>query len=179
MTLYADKQTVAQWLFSGNIKKIYDRSVKGNVFDITDQRSKIQLPQDVHKTELFLTQPYLNLQVKVMNKKEFHVEVTFTGQDRLKKRLIFFAGQQYTYSKDNIQRRPMHARIPTAMILQGVWLNLQFDIQSFVEKCFDVPSFRTIDSISVSGSALVKRVFMSKYQVPDSFPHVLEQEFSE
>ena len=71
----------------------------------------------------------------------------------------------------------MHARIPSAMILEGVWLNLQFDVQSFVETCFDATNFRSIDAISISGPALVRRVFTSKNQVPDSFPYVLEREF--
>ena len=115
--------------------------------------------------------------MKVLNKKEFHVEVTFSDQDKQKKRLIFFSGQQYAYSKDNITRTPMHARIPSAMILEGVWLNLQFDVQSFVETCFDATNFRSIDAISISGPALVRRVFTSKNQVPDSFPYVLEREF--
>jgi len=105
------------------------------------------------------------------------VEVTFSDQDKAKKRLVFFSGQQYAYSKDNIQKQLMHSRIPTAMILEGVWLNLQFDLQSFIEKCFDATNFRSIDSIMISGPALVRRVFTCKNQVPDSFPYVLEREF--
>ena len=129
---------------------------------ITDLSSKLQLPKDNRRTELYLLQPFLNMQVKVLNKKEFHVEVTFSDQDKQKKRLTFFSGQQYAYSKDNITRTPMHARIPSAMILEGVWLNLQFDVQSFVETCFDATNFRSIDAISISGPALVRRVFTSK-----------------
>jgi hypothetical protein len=75
-----------------------------------------------------LLQPFLALQVKVLDKKQFHVEVTFSDQDKHKKRLIFYSGAAYAYSKDNISRQPMHARIPSGIILEGVWLNLQFDI---------------------------------------------------
>ena len=71
----------------------------------------------------------------------------------------------------------MHARIPSGMILEGVWLNLQIDIQSFVENCFDATNFRSIDAISVQGPALVRRVFTCKAQMPDSFPYVIEREF--
>lgn len=71
----------------------------------------------------------------------------------------------------------MHARIPSGLILEGVWLNLQIDIQSFVEKCFDSTNFRSIDAISIQGPALVRRVFTCKSQVPDSFPYVIEREF--
>ena len=43
----------------------------------------------------------------------------------------------------------MHARIPSGMILEGVWLNLQFDLQSFVENCFDATNFRSIDAVLI------------------------------
>ena len=118
-----DKETIKRWLVSGSIKKAYDRSVKGYVY-ITDMSSKLQLPKDPRKQELFLLQPFLCLQVKVLDKKQFHVEVTFSDNDRSKKRLIFYSGAQYAYSKDNVSRQPMHARIPSAMVLEGVWLNL-------------------------------------------------------
>lgn len=65
------------------------------------------------------------------------------------------------------------------MILEGVWLNLQFDVQSFVSSCFDATNFRSIDAISISGPALVRRVFTCKNQAPDSFPYVIEREFGE
>ena len=48
---------------------------------------------------------------------------------------------------------------------------------SFVENCFDNSIFRSIDAISISGPALVRKVFTSRHQVPDSFPFVIEREF--
>ena len=72
----------------------------------------------------------------------------------------------------------MHARIPSGMILEGVWLNLQFDVESFVQNCFEGSSnLRSIDGVTISGPALVRRVFTNKAQLPDSFSYVLEREF--
>ena len=71
----------------------------------------------------------------------------------------------------------MHARIPSAMILEGVWLNMVFDIQSFVDNSFETTSFRSIDAIYISGPALVRKVCTCKVSIPDSFPFVLEREF--
>ena len=73
----------------------------------------------------------------------------------------------------------MHARIPSAMILEGVWLNLQIDIPSFVENTFEKTGFRSIDAINIQGPALVRKVCTCKSQVPDSFPFVLEREFGQ
>ena len=58
--LNLDKETIKRWLVSGSIKKAYDRSVKGYVY-ITDMSSKLQLPKDPRKQELFLLQPFLCL----------------------------------------------------------------------------------------------------------------------
>ena len=72
-----DKETIKKWLVSGSIKKAYDRTVKGYVY-MTDTSSKLQLPKDSRKNELYLLQPFLCLQVKVLSKAQFHVEVTFS-----------------------------------------------------------------------------------------------------
>lgn len=116
----------------------------------------------------------------MLNKVQFHVEVTFSDYDKQKKRLIFYGGAQYAFSKDNIQRQLLHARIPAGMILEGVWLNLQIDLESFVETCYDgSTSFRSIDAISIHGPALVRKVFTCKHEIPDSFPFVIEREFGQ
>ena len=63
-------------------------------------------------------------------------------------------------------------------MLQGVWLNLQLDLRSFVENSFEEPhQFKSIDSVMIAGTCLVRRIFTSKTQIPDSFPFVLEREF--
>jgi hypothetical protein len=78
--------------------------------------------------------------MKVVNKKSFHIEVmvgTGSDSDKQKKRLVFYASQPYVYSRDNILRQVSQARIPSAQILEGVWLNFQIDIKSFVEKSLE------------------------------------------
>ena len=59
-------------------------------------------------------------------------------------------------------------------------MNLQFDIKSFVEKCFpnDI-KFKQIDNINISGACLIRRIFTTKSQVPDSFPYVIERDFGD
>ena len=68
LALLIDKETINKWHISGSIKKAYDRSVKGYVY-MTDINSKLQIPKDTRKQELYLIQPYLLLQVKVLDKK--------------------------------------------------------------------------------------------------------------
>lgn len=105
------------------------------------------------------------------------IEVAFSNREGQKRRVIFSGSQHYQYSKDNIARHPTHVRVPIGQVLEGVWLNLQLNIQSFVELCFGRDAFNSIDSITVQGACLLRKVFTSKCQIPDSFPFVLEQEF--
>ena len=60
LALLIDKETINKWHISGSIKKAYDRSVKGYVY-MTDINSKLQMPKDTRKQELYLVQPYLLL----------------------------------------------------------------------------------------------------------------------
>jgi hypothetical protein len=73
-------------------------------------------------------QTNLLFQIKVLDKKSFNLEVVFTDTEKNKRRLTFFGSNHYQYSKDNIVRSPLAARIPTSMILEGVWLNLMIDV---------------------------------------------------
>ena len=120
------------------------------------------------------------MQCKVLDKKSFHFEVQFSDFEGKRRRLIFYGAQFYTYSKDNIHREPLHARIPCAYIMEGMWMNLQFDIKSFVAKCFpeDI-QFKQIDNIVVAGACLIRRMITTKSQLPDSFPYVIERDFGD
>ena len=135
------------------------------------------MPKDSRRQELFLLQPYILLQTKILNKKQFHFEDSFTDTLGHKRRLIFYGAIPYAYTKDNIAKQPLHARIPSNMILEGVWLNLQFDIASFVNACFEGSQLYSVDTISINGPCLVRKVMTCKSQIPDSFGFVIEREF--
>lgn len=175
-----DKDSVKNWaVTSGGLKKAYDKTAKGYVY-VLDTQTRLQLPRDTRRTELYLLQQNLLLQVKILDKKSFNLEIVFTDEAKQKRRVNFYGASHYAYSKDNIARAPLAARIPSSMILEGVWLNLQFDIASFVAKCFtDQFKYRSIDAITVGGSCLLRRVMTCKQSVPDSFQFVIEREFGE
>ena len=173
-----EKETIDNWQIPANLKRAYDKSCKGYVY-VTSAQQKWKHPKDDRKIELGLVQPYIMLQCKVLDKKTFHFEVVFTDQDKKRRRLIFYAAQFYTYNKDNIHRMPLHARIPCAMVMEGMWMNLQFDINSFVEKCFDKIKIKTIDAIEIGGACLIRRIMTTKNQMPDSFPYVIERDYGE
>ena len=118
-----DKETIDNWATPSNLKKAYDKSAKGYVY-VTTSQQKWKHPKDERKDELALVQPYLVLQCKVLDRKTFHFEVVFTDMERKRRRLIFYSAQFYQYSKDNIHRMPLHARVPCGMVMEGMWMNL-------------------------------------------------------
>lgn len=123
-----DKDSIKNWaVASGNLKKAYDKTVKGYVL-ICDGQTKLQIPKESRKAELYLLQTNLLFQIKVLDKKSFNLEVVFTDTEKNKRRITFYGSNHYQYSKDNIVRSPLAARIPTSMILEGVWLNLMIDV---------------------------------------------------
>lgn len=65
------------------------------------------------------------------------------------------------------------------MIMEGMWMNLQFDIKSFVDKCFENIRFKSIDSINIGGACLIRKIMTCKSQVPDSFPYVIERDYGD
>jgi hypothetical protein len=93
--------------------------------------------------------------------------------------LYFSGATHFNYSKNNIAKAPLNARIPCSMLLEGVWLNLQLDVLSFIHNCFEQNQFqfRSIDGITLTGALLIRRISTYRPQIPDSFQYVIEKEF--
>ena len=173
----ADKTSINKWTVQGSLKKAFDKSVKGYVY-ITDVGTKLSLPSS-RRDELALLQGTVLLQCKLLDKKSFQLEVLFTDTSGVKRRIYYSGATHFTYSKNNIHKAPLNARIPSSMLLEGVWLNLQFDILSFITNCFSDCQFRQIDGIAVTGALLLKRIATYKIEIPDSLQYVIEKEFGE
>ena len=118
-----EKDSLKNWTIQGgNLKKAFDKSCKGYVY-ITNDQSKLMIPGTKAK-ELWLTQTTLLFQMKILDKRSFSLEITFTDTQKVKRRLMFSGATHFCYSKQNIAKAPLNARIPCSMLLEGVWLNL-------------------------------------------------------
>ena len=63
---------------------------------------------------------------------------------------------------------PLHCKIPIPLSLpSGKWLNLSFDILSFASDLFKNQTFRSIDSISVTGNCRIRKVFTMKNAIQE------------
>jgi hypothetical protein len=73
-----DKESLAGWSFSGPVKKAYDKTCKGFIL-LFEHSTKAQIPVDPrHSEDLHLVQPYLMMQIMIVDKKVFHLEITVT-----------------------------------------------------------------------------------------------------
>ncbi len=94
-----DKDSISKWsIAGGSLKKAYDKTCKGYVY-ITDANTKLMLPGNARTQDLYLLQNHLVLQIKVLDKKSFNLEVTFTDTELIKRRVYFSGASDYHYSK--------------------------------------------------------------------------------
>ena len=109
------------------------------------------------------------------------MNIFFSGHDGVRRRLTFNGLNPYSYTLDNLVKSPLHLKVPCGIIQEDQWLNLQFDLKSFVMYGYD--NFRLdmkhIDSISLSGCMYLKRILLTNFQVPDSFPFLIAQKFGQ
>jgi hypothetical protein len=85
-----------------SLKKAFDKNIKGYVF-VSEPTTKLSIPGGIRTgQELFLLQTNLLFQIKIMSKNSFTLEIVFTDQDMMKRRLYFSGASEYVYSKDNI-----------------------------------------------------------------------------
>lgn len=123
------------------------------------------------KESLGIVQSYIVFQFCLFSPKSFSVEIAISDTTKTKRRLMFSS-----CTKDVVVN-PLHCRIPMGKIPIGEWVNLSFDILSFVSECFKSQTFRSIDHISLSGNCKIKRVFSMRSPLVESNTIQINSEF--
>lgn len=62
----------------------------------------------------------------------------------------------------------LHVMLPFTAVKRGVWLNLCLDLVSLISDCFKGQSFRSLDTIILSGVFRLRKIFSMKCQPPDT-----------
>jgi hypothetical protein len=106
-------------------------------------------------------QPFVVLQAYFPRGKLLTIELGFTDNTGTLRRLIFTQGRETV-------KNQLHARIPADAIVRDCWVNLCIDVVSFIRECFPSCTMRSVDSISISGMALIKRVFTMRMRLRDT-----------
>ena len=118
----------------GNIKREYDKNLKGFLLEIEGGReNKVCLPPD-EKDSIGLLQPNLVLQILVPHGKSITLDLAVSDQSKSRRVLSFSSSH-----RDFKQTSPTMARIPFDVVRRGVWLNLCLDVRSLLQVMYASP----------------------------------------
>jgi len=131
------------------VKTVFVKEVKGNVFDVDADSSRLQLPAD-DKMTMHLTMGTLVIQGLINSTFAIQLRVSDLKGDQRRIHL--------STAVLGIDCTVHHARLPMPFVKRNAWINLVIDIAGIVKECFKVDFF-CLDFILVQSSCRVKRVF--------------------
>ncbi|ETV75829.1 hypothetical protein, variant [Aphanomyces astaci] len=159
------KDPAAPWKLTGKVRREYDKPSKVFLFTMEGSAlaTKMTLPKDSTKS-LGLTQRYLVLQVSIPAAAAISVEVGVLDTNGTRRRVVMSSAFRGAVVHQ------LHAQIPLNQVTRDVWLNWCFDVAALVDASF-ATTFRTIDSICLSGTCKLRRVFtMKEPPIPSDHP---------
>ncbi|KAG9403409.1 hypothetical protein AC1031_006053 [Aphanomyces cochlioides] len=151
------KDPAAQWKLSGKVRREYDKLSK--VYLFTMEGSALATKMSLPKTSkpLGLTQRYLVFQICIPPAKAISVEVGVTDTQGARRRIVISSAFRGAVVHQ------LHAQIPLLSVTRETWLNWVFDIAALVDGSFGQQlNWRTLDSICLSGTCKLRRVFTMK-----------------
>mmetsp|Transcript_27420 Transcript_27420/g.89748 ORF Transcript_27420/g.89748 Transcript_27420/m.89748 type:complete len:1115 (+) Transcript_27420:85-3429(+) len=157
------KNPTTNWKMCGGkaVKRVYDKSAKGNVYNIAGgPGTKMSLPKDERKS-MVLLQPFLVLQFMVPIGSSISFELGISDMSSTRRRLYF------STSFSEIKRTPLHCQIPLGMLPRGVWLNLAVHVADLVA-CNFQQSFRSLELIALGAVCKLRKIFTVKQAPPES-----------
>ncbi|OMJ74207.1 hypothetical protein SteCoe_26932 [Stentor coeruleus] len=151
-------------LLQGTVNVEYDSFCKCYLLNF--DTGNLTIPRSPRET-LEVVRPFLLLQVFVYPGKLMTIELATTDSDGMKRRLIFTQGKQ-------VIRNAMHARIPHSIIMRNAWVNLSLDMSSIFTMCFPTHSFRSLDSIFISGTLKLRKIVSLMLPADELLPSISE-----
>lgn len=148
----------ATWKLQGKITKAFEKTIRGNAFVLDGgTETKMQLPKNPSQPALGVAQRFLILQLHIPLARSFAVEIGFADFQKIRRRFVFASAFRETVMN------ALHVQIPFgATVTRDRWMNLVFDLQALTETYFSSSTFRSVESLYISGSCKLKRVFTMK-----------------
>ncbi|KAG7393252.1 hypothetical protein PHYPSEUDO_011257 [Phytophthora pseudosyringae] len=165
------KSPAAAWKLQGKISKTFDKGIKGNAFTLDgSSETKLQLPKTA-SASLGLAQRFVVLQLLVPFTRSFSVEICFSDFHKVRRRFVAASAFRDT------ARTALHVQLPlsAADVPRDQWMSLVFDLQTLSDAHFPDTGFRSMESVCVSGSCRLKRIFtMKDAPTPSRTSHVVK-----
>ena len=141
---------------NGTVIREYDRTTRGYVFAMEKPSTItcIQCPASTRQS-LGLTQKYLILQIKPILNNDFSFQISFLGNDNLRRRLHFSSKfKKIDFSND------LSAQLPINIDrFEGKWGNIILDMDDLANNCFRDATYASIDSVIIHPSCRMRKIF--------------------
>lgn len=152
--------TVMNWKVK-SAKKLYEKNVKGYLYQI-EKNGRLSMPKDDLKQSAYLIQPYLVIQCFLVAGEHANFELGLTDVNKNKRRYVISSFNR------EFKSNTLHVSLPMQDLKRGVWMNLVFDLTQLITSSFRAQTFRALDSIAISGSVKVRRIFTMKMKPKDT-----------
>lgn len=141
----------------GNIKKLYDRSIKGYMIAMEKESSSTSLhfPKN-SKASLMATQPVLVLQLQLHPDKSFSIELSVTDVEQQRKRYHLSTN----FSDAHVDS--LHVLIPWNQPDREMWTNVAINMEDLVASFHQGPGegkFFCLDTISIQPVCRIRKIF--------------------
>ena len=147
---------IKYWKMKGKISKEFDPHSKSYIYYLYfGGVSRLSTPID-EKRSLQIINPCLLFQFMLYNTKSFSIEINIRDKSESKRRF------NITSSVKEVDKNTMHIKIPLIDYPLNIWTNLIIDLNSLTQTYFKSQSFKTIESIHITGNLKIRKIFSLK-----------------
>ena len=147
---------IKYWKQRGKITKEFDPHSKSYIYYLHfGGVSRLSTPID-EKRSLQINNPCLLFQFMLYNTKAFSIEICVRDKSDSKRRL------NITSSVKEVDSKNLYIKIPFIDYPMNVWTNLIIDLSTLTQAYFKSQTFKTIESIHLSGNLKIRKIFSLK-----------------
>lgn len=140
-----------------NIKKLYDRSIKGYMVAIEKESAttSIQFPKS-SKGSLMITQPVLVLQLQLHPERSFSLEIIVVDTDQQRRRF------HLSTNFKEVDVNSLHVCIPWTQPDREQWTNVALNLDGLVSSYHtgkSTPAFFNLESFTIQPVCRIRKIF--------------------
>ena len=144
---------IKYWKIKGKYSKEFEPHTKSNVYYLHfGGVSNISTPID-EKHSLQINNSCLLFQFILLNVKSFSIEICVRDKTDTKRRF------NLTTSIKEVESKSLYIKIPVIDYPMYIWTNLIVDLNSLLHFYFKTQTFKSIDSIHITGNLKIRKIF--------------------
>ena len=144
---------IKYWKIKGKYSKEFEPHTKSNVYYLHfGGVSNISSPID-EKHSLQINNSCLLFQFILLNVKSFSIEICVRDKTDTKRRF------NLTTSIKEVESKSLYIKIPVIDYPMYIWTNLIVDLNSLLHFYFKTQTFKSIDSIHITGNLKIRKIF--------------------